>query len=58
MVAASGGSGLILDRAYVDQEAGRAVCCWSAPDRAAVEGLFARARVKPETIREVVAYPA
>ncbi len=45
-----------MDNAYVDQNAGQAICCWSAPDQAAVEGLFAKAQVKPESIREVVEY--
>jgi len=47
-----------LDRAFVDTTAGQAICCWRAPDRVSVEALFARAQVKPESIREVVEYGA
>jgi len=47
-----------MDRAYVDEAAGQAVCVWDAPDRTSVEALFAKAGVKPETIRQVAVYPA
>jgi hypothetical protein len=53
---ASGGSDLKMDRAYVDETGGQAICCWSAPDRKAVEDLFTKADVKPESIKEVVIY--
>ncbi len=45
---------MTLERAYVDEEHGQAICCWNAPDRASIEDLFAKAKVKPESIREVV----
>ena len=47
-----------MDQAYVDNAAGQAICCWNAPDRKAVEDLFNRAGVKPESIREVALYSA
>ncbi len=47
-----------MDRAYVDEAAGQAICCWDAPDRKAVEALFAKANLTPERIREVTVYPA
>jgi hypothetical protein len=47
-----------MDRAYVDEAAGQAICCWDAPDRDSVEALFQRAGVKPEKIREVAVYTA
>jgi hypothetical protein len=45
-----------LDRAYVDAAANQAICCWSAPDKASVELLFAKAHVTPQSIREVIEY--
>lgn len=45
-----------MDRAYVDQSASQAICVWDAPDRAAVEDLFSKAGVKPESVREVAVY--
>jgi hypothetical protein len=45
-----------MDRAYVDAAAGQAICCWDAPDRKAVEDLFGKAAVRPESIREVTVY--
>ncbi len=47
-----------MDRAYVDEAAGQAICCWDAPDRTSVEALFAKAGLTPETIREVTVYLA
>jgi ectoine hydroxylase-related dioxygenase (phytanoyl-CoA dioxygenase family) len=47
-----------MDRGYVDTRAHQAICCWSAPDRASVEALFARAELKPESIREVEEFGA
>ncbi|HEX7321138.1 MAG TPA: hypothetical protein VF399_12385 [bacterium] len=44
---------MTLERAYVDEEHGQAICCWSAPDRASIEGLFAKAKVTTESIRKV-----
>ncbi len=45
-----------MDCAYVDKEAGQAICCWTAPDRTSIEALFAKAEVNTERIREVVVY--
>jgi hypothetical protein len=53
---ASVGSNLKMDRAYIDKESGQAMCCWSAPDRTAIEELFKKAQVTPEMIKEVVIY--
>jgi len=47
-----------MDRAYVDNAAHQAICCWDAPDHGTVEELFSRAGVKPESIREVTVYQA
>jgi hypothetical protein len=53
---ASVGSNLKMDRAYIDEDNGQAICCWSAPDRKSVEDLFTKAKVEPESIKEVVIY--
>jgi len=45
---------MVMERSYIDEEHGQAICCWSAPDRVSIEGLFAKAKAKTETIREVV----
>jgi hypothetical protein len=45
-----------MERAFVDTSAGQAICCWNAPNRQGVEALFAKANVKPESIREVMEY--
>jgi hypothetical protein len=50
------GSNVRMDRAYVDHAASQAICCWEAPERASVEAVFAKANVKPESIREVTVY--
>jgi len=34
------------------------MCVWDAPDRSSVEALFAKAGVRPETIRDVIVYSA
>jgi len=47
-----------MDRAYIDNATNQAICCWNAPDRKAVEDLFGRAGVRPESIREVALYSA
>ncbi len=52
------GSSLKIDAAYVDHAAGQALCVWDAPDRASVEQLFAKAGLRPESIREVTVYRA
>lgn len=53
---ASVGSNLKMDRAYIDENSGQAICCWDAPDRKSVEDLFAKAQVEPESIKEVAIY--
>jgi len=45
-----------MEKAYIDEKNGQAICCWNAPDRKMVEDLFAKAKVAPESIREVVEY--
>jgi len=45
-----------MERSYIDEANGQAICCWNAPDRKSVENLFSRAGVSPESIREVVEY--
>ena len=45
-----------MDTAYLDNKAGQAFCVWEAPNRSSVESMFSKAGVKPETIREVVAF--
>jgi len=47
------GSDLKMDRAYIDETAGQAICIWNAPNRQGVEAMFNKAQVKPESIREV-----
>jgi hypothetical protein len=47
-----------MDRAYIDKGANQAICCWDAPDRGSVEALFARAQVRPQSIREVIEFAA
>jgi len=50
---ASVGSNLKMDRAYIDEANGQAICCWNAPNLKAVEDLFSKAQVVPQSIREV-----
>ena len=45
-----------MDRAYIDEEKGQAICCWSAPDRKSIEDLLAKAKVEPESIKEVAIF--
>lgn len=45
-----------MDRAYVDEKTGQAICCWSAPDQKTIEGIFAKADVKPESVKAVAVY--
>ncbi len=47
-----------MERAYIDKTQHQALCCWDAPDRAAVEDLFGRAGVETQSIHEVAVYPA
>jgi hypothetical protein len=53
---ASVGSNLKMDRAYIDEANGQAICCWNAPDLKAVEDLFTKAQVTPQSIKEVSIY--
>ena len=53
---ASGGSDMVMNRAYINAEKGQAICCWDAPDQKAIEELFAKAGVKTKSISEVVEY--
>ncbi len=46
-----------MDKAYIDETKGQAICCWDAPDQKSVEDLFAKAQVETESIRLVVEYP-
>jgi hypothetical protein len=55
-MSASVGSDLKMDKAYIDEEKGQAICCWIAPDQSSVEDLFSRAKVTPESIRKVAIY--
>jgi hypothetical protein len=56
VINASRGSDLMMDKAYVDEVKGQAICCWEAPDRKSVEDLFMKAQIQPESIREVTEY--
>ncbi|MBU0519607.1 DUF4242 domain-containing protein [bacterium] len=42
-----------MERAYIDKETGRVSCCWSAPNRDKVTGLFKQAGVAFESITQV-----
>lgn len=53
---ASVGSDLKMDKAYIDEATGQAICCWSAPDKKSVEDLFTKAQVETESIKQVVVY--
>ena len=46
-----------MDRTYIDEVKGQAICCWDAPDQKSVENLFTQAHVKTESIKQVVEYP-
>lgn len=56
VVKASVGSNLTMEKAYIDETKGQAICCWNAPDQKIIEDLFAKANIAPESIREVVEY--
>ncbi len=45
-----------MDTAYINEEKAQAVCCWNAPDRATIEGVFAKAGIGTESVEEVVEY--
>ena len=42
-----------MDRSYLDLDTNQAICCWHAPNKKAIEDLFNKADIKPESIREV-----
>ena len=58
VMAASAGTAVTMDWAYVDEATNQPICCWDGPDRQAVEDLFARAGQSPESIRKVAVYRA
>jgi uncharacterized protein YpmB len=45
-----------METAYVDEKKGQAICVWEAPDQQAIDDLFAKAQVTPESVRQVVMY--
>jgi hypothetical protein len=47
-----------MEKAYIDEDKGQAICCWDAPDRKSVEDLFSKAQITPESIRQVTEYTA
>jgi hypothetical protein len=58
VMAASAGTALKMDWAYVDEATNQPICCWDGPDRQAVQDLFARAGQSLESIRAVAVYRA
>ncbi len=46
----------MMDKAYIDEAKGQAICCWEAPDLKSVEDLFTKLHIHPESIREVTEY--
>ena len=58
VITASAGTGMTLDWAYVDRTPHQPVCCWQAPDRNSIEGLFRRAGQQIESLRDVETYKA
>lgn len=49
----AGDQALQMERAYVDSESGKTICCWDAPGRQPMVELFKRAGVVFETIAPV-----
>jgi len=45
-----------MDKAYIDENTGQAICCWEAPDQKAVEELFMKVQISPQSIREVTEF--
>jgi hypothetical protein len=45
-----------MDKAYIDENAGQAICCWEAPDKKTLEELFTKAQIFPQSIREVTEF--
>jgi len=58
VIAAAAGTGITLDWAYVDRMTHQPICCWEAPDRKNIEGLFMRAGQQIESLRDVETYKA
>ena len=56
VVEASVGSACKMDQAYINESKAQALCCWDAPDRTTIEGVFTKAEVNIESIEEVVEY--
>ena len=56
VITASNGTGMTLDWAYVDRTTHQPICCWEAPDRTSIEGLFRRAGQQMESLRDVEPY--
>lgn len=44
---------LKMDRAYVDAQTGKTVCCWEAVDQQCLEQLFNRAGITYESMTAV-----
>ena len=53
---ASGGSGCTMEKAYIKKYKDQAICCWDAPDRETIEGLFAKEGLITESVEEVDVY--
>ena len=49
---------LTMQWAYVDTATNQPLCCWSAPDRRAIEDLFRRAGQETESVRGVRVFKA
>ena len=49
----AGDESLRMDRAYMDAETGKVICCWEADSRQQVADLFKRADVVFESITQV-----
>jgi len=45
-----------MDKAYIDENTGQAICCWEAPDKKSVEELFTKLQVSPQSIQEVTEF--
>jgi hypothetical protein len=45
-----------METAYVKKYKDQAICCWDAPDRETIEGLFAKEGLITESVEEVEVY--
>ncbi len=45
-----------MKQAFVNESQARAVCCWDAPDKTTIEGLFSLSGLEPTSVEEVVEY--